>query len=133
MAVDARPIARPATDADVIEIARICKEGWRNTYRDRHPRQYIEQVIAESHSELFVLYADPTRRRRGGGTEVLRFLTDRQRRRGAREQWVSVEPENTLGLSFYCARGFTERGRRPAYRGDRESLRLAREIYPVRA
>jgi len=85
-------------------------------------------LISPEQGELFVLYADPARRRRGGGRQVLRFITDQQRQRGAREQWVSVDPENDLGLSFYRAHGFSERGRRPAYRGDGESLRLARRI-----
>jgi len=85
-------------------------------------------LIGPAEGELFVLYADPAKRRRGGGREVLRFITDQQRQRGAREQWVSVDPENDLGLSFYRAQGFSERGRRPAYRGQGESLRLARRI-----
>ena len=85
-------------------------------------------LIGPGESELFVLYADPARRRLGGGSAVLGFITDRQRQQGAHRQWVSVDPENDLGLSFYRAHGFTEHGRRPAYRGDGESLRLARTI-----
>jgi ribosomal protein S18 acetylase RimI-like enzyme len=85
-------------------------------------------LISPEEGEIFVLYADPASRRRGGGRAVLCFITDQQRQWGAREQWVSVDPANDLGLSFYRAQGFSERGRLPAYRGDGESLRLARRI-----
>jgi ribosomal protein S18 acetylase RimI-like enzyme len=85
-------------------------------------------MIEPNAGELFVLYAHPRQRRRGGGTAVLEFITRQQRARGAVEQWVSVEPDNELGLAFYRAQGFVERGRRPAYRGDGESLRLCRPI-----
>jgi ribosomal protein S18 acetylase RimI-like enzyme len=85
-------------------------------------------MIEPNAGELFVLYADPRQRRRGGGTAVLEFITRQQRERGAVEQWVSVEPDNELGLAFYRARGFVERGRRPAHRGDGESVRLSRPI-----
>jgi ribosomal protein S18 acetylase RimI-like enzyme len=85
-------------------------------------------MIEPTAGEVFVLYADPRERRRGGGTAVLEFITSQQREHGAAEQWVSVEPENELGLAFYRAQGFVERGRRPAYRGDGESLRLCRRI-----
>jgi ribosomal protein S18 acetylase RimI-like enzyme len=59
---------------------------------------------------------------------VLDYITDQQRKLGATEQWVSVAPANELGLAFYEAQGFLEAGRRPAYRGDGESLRLYRAI-----
>jgi ribosomal protein S18 acetylase RimI-like enzyme len=85
-------------------------------------------LIEPTVGELFVLYADPAERRRGGGTAVLDLITDAHRTLGATEQWVSVEPENHLGQAFYRAQGFDERGRRPAYRGEGESLRLRRTI-----
>jgi GNAT superfamily N-acetyltransferase len=44
--------------------------------------------------EVFVLYLDPTRRGEGIGTLILDAITEQQRAQGAREQWVSVEPEN---------------------------------------
>lgn len=164
-----QPLARLATTQDVREIVRICSEGWRDTYCELKPTQYIEQTIAEFYTperiageigaagdswdgyvvaeldgqllvaggggmiepiagEVFVLYADPRQRRRGGGTAVLQFITAQQKEHGATEQWVSVEPNNNLGLAFYRARGFLDRGRRPAYRGDGESLRLCRAV-----
>ncbi len=61
--------------------------------------------------EIFVLYLDPTRRGEGIGTLILDAITEQQRARGVlREQWVSVEPENTKGLPFYIARGSNTRG-----------------------
>jgi ribosomal protein S18 acetylase RimI-like enzyme len=85
--------------------------------------------------EIFVLYLDPTRRGEGIGTRLLDAITDQQRAQGAREQWVSVEPENTKGLPFYYARGFEVRGRRPEWgtapEGGRISLRLMRRLGPT--
>lgn len=85
-------------------------------------------LIESTVGELFVLYADPRHRRHGGGTAALQSVTEQQQELGATEQWVSVEPENEMGRSFYAARGFVERERRPAYRGGGESLRLSRPI-----
>jgi ribosomal protein S18 acetylase RimI-like enzyme len=82
--------------------------------------------------EIFVLYLDPARRGEGIGTLLLDAITDQQRAQGAREQWVSVEPENTKGLPFYYARGFEVRGKRPEWgtapEEGRVSLRLMRRL-----
>jgi ribosomal protein S18 acetylase RimI-like enzyme len=82
--------------------------------------------------EIFVLYLDPTRRGEGIGTLLLDAITDQQRAQGAREQWVSVEPENTRGLPFYYARGFEVHGKRPEWgtapEEGRVSLRLMRRL-----
>jgi ribosomal protein S18 acetylase RimI-like enzyme len=84
--------------------------------------------------EIFVLYLDPTRRGEGIGTLILDAITEQQQVRGAREQWVSVEPENKKGLPFYYARGFEERGQRPEWDTAPEeghvSLRLMRRLEP---
>jgi ribosomal protein S18 acetylase RimI-like enzyme len=83
--------------------------------------------------EIFVLYLDPGRRGEGIGSLLLDAITDKQRE-GAREQWVSVEPENTKGLPFYYARGFEVRGKRPEWgtapEEGRVSLRLMRRLEP---
>jgi ribosomal protein S18 acetylase RimI-like enzyme len=78
--------------------------------------------------EIFVLYADPVRRGEGAGTAILAAITEEQREQGAQEQWVSVEPENEIGLGFYRARGFEPAGTRPAYRREGVSLRLRRTL-----
>jgi ribosomal protein S18 acetylase RimI-like enzyme len=82
--------------------------------------------------EIFVLYLDPTRRGEGIGTRLLDAITDQQREQGAREQWVSVEPENEKGLPFYRARGFELRGERPEWgtapEDGRVALRLMRRL-----
>jgi ribosomal protein S18 acetylase RimI-like enzyme len=84
--------------------------------------------------EIFVLYLDPTRRGEGIGTLILDAITEQQRAQGAREQWVSVEPENTRGLPFYYTRGFQVRGKRPEWgtvpEEGRVSLRLMRRLGP---
>jgi GNAT superfamily N-acetyltransferase len=82
--------------------------------------------------EVFVLYLDPTRRGEGIGTLLLEAITTQQRSQGAREQWVSVEPDNAKGLPFYYARGFELRGERPQWGTSPEeglvSLRLVRRL-----
>jgi GNAT superfamily N-acetyltransferase len=89
-------------------------------------------LTAAGVGELFVLYADPARRGEGVGTALLRAITERQRRQGAREQWVSVEPGNEKGLPFYRVHGFVQRGARPTYGSapeeGRMSLRLWRQL-----
>jgi GNAT superfamily N-acetyltransferase len=68
--------------------------------------------------EVFVLYADPARRREGAGTALLEAITEQQRSQGATEQWVAVAEGNEKGIPFYEARGFRRRGKRPAYGED---------------
>ena len=89
-------------------------------------------MTAPGVGEVFVLYLDPVRRGEGIGTLLLEAITAQQRSRGAREQWVSVEPRNTKGLPFYAARGFELRGERPACGCEpderRVSLRLSRRL-----
>jgi ribosomal protein S18 acetylase RimI-like enzyme len=91
-------------------------------------------MIQPGVGEIFVLYLDPTRRGEGIGTLLLEAITEQQRSQGAREQWVSVEPENTKGLPFYYARGFELRGERPEWGTSpdegRVSLRLMRRLEP---
>jgi ribosomal protein S18 acetylase RimI-like enzyme len=91
-------------------------------------------MIEPGVGEIFVLYLDPTRRGEGIGTLILNAITEQQRAQGAREQWVSVEPENTKGLPFYYARGFEVRGQRPEWGTAPEegqvSLRLMRRLQP---
>lgn len=53
-----------------------------------------------------MLYADPDRRGQGFGTVVLGLLTCEQVSAGAREQCVSVQKGNVLGIPFYEACGF---------------------------
>ncbi|HEY7603841.1 MAG TPA: GNAT family N-acetyltransferase [Gaiellaceae bacterium] len=70
--------------------------------------------------EIFVLYADPSRRGEGAGTAVLDAITRRQLEQGATEQWVAVVEGNDKGIPFYEARGFRPRGTRAAH-GEDES------------
>ena len=90
-------------------------------------------MIEPGVGEIFVLYLDPTRRREGIGSLLLDAITEQQRADGAREQWVSVEPDNVKGLPFYEARGFVARGECPALGSAPEegriSLRLMRRLH----
>jgi ribosomal protein S18 acetylase RimI-like enzyme len=173
-------VARRAEPGDAEGIARVCSEGWRDTYRGIYEPEEIEAVVAGFYNveritaeiaspqgwdgwivadedgtvvgaggggmtgpavgEIFVLYLDPGRRGEGIGTLLLDAITEQHRARGAREQWVSVEPENAKGLPFYLARGFEVRGERPAFAAATEdarvSLRLRRPLderrHPIR-
>ena len=159
-----RIIIRRAEPDDADGIARVCAEGWRDTYSGIYAPEHIESVIAEYYApqritaeiiapegwdgwnvaledrrvvgaggggmidagvgEIFVLYVDP--KRRGEGISlVLDAITEQQRVHGAREQWVSVEPENAKGLPFYFARGFGLRGKRPAWGSKPEEGRVS--------
>ena len=77
--------------------------------------------------QVYVLYLRMDLRGRGLGTALLDFVTDQQRRAGAREQWVSVTEGNDLGIPFYRARGFVEQDRVPFVDGA-WSLRMARPL-----
>jgi GNAT superfamily N-acetyltransferase len=88
-------------------------------------------MTAPTIGEIFVLYADPERLGQGAGTAILAAITDEQRVRDAREQWVSVVEGNEIGLAFYRARGFVERGRQGPWSPDapqRESIRMWRSL-----
>ncbi|QQK79296.1 GNAT family N-acetyltransferase [Salicibibacter cibi] len=82
--------------------------------------------------ELFVLYLDPNRRNEGIGTKILDAVTAQQKEFGAREQWVSVEKDNDMGIPFYEARGFSFKFERESYGNlegeDYISLRYHRSI-----
>jgi GNAT superfamily N-acetyltransferase len=174
MAQVGKVIIRRAVPGDASGIARVCAEGWRDTYQDIYAPEEIEKVIADYYtperitaeiiapegwdgwivaverakvigaggggmtdqgiSEIFVLYLDPSRRGEGIGSLLLDAITEQQRAQGAREQWVSVEPENKKGLPFYLARGFRVLGNRPAWgtrpEERRISLRLMRRLTP---
>jgi len=172
MAQVGKVIIRRAVPGDASGIARVCAEGWRDTYQDIYAPEEIETVISDYYTperitaeiiapegwdgwivavesgkvigaggggmtdrgvgEIFVLYLDPTRRGEGLGSLLLDAITEQQRAQGAREQWVSVEPENEKGLPFYLARGFRVLGNRPAWgtrpEERRISLRLMRRL-----
>ncbi|MBS4209492.1 GNAT family N-acetyltransferase [Bacillus sp. FJAT-50079] len=63
-------------------------------------------MISKDHGELFVLYTDPERRKKGIGTMILDTVTDELIKYGAKEQWVNVTKGNQKGIPFYEAKGF---------------------------
>jgi ribosomal protein S18 acetylase RimI-like enzyme len=78
-------------------------------------------------AEVFVLYVLPSRRGEGIGTRLLDHLSDIQRTKGVKKQWVSVTMGNMKGIPFYEARGFRLVGDREAhYNPDGEALRSLR-------
>ncbi len=89
-------------------------------------------MVDNDTSEVYVLYLDPKRRREGIGTQLLNHLTDIQRNKGAKEQWVSVLKGNGKGIPFYEAKGFHFMHEKRAYGNvegeDYISLRYRRDI-----
>jgi ribosomal protein S18 acetylase RimI-like enzyme len=76
--------------------------------------------------EVFVLYVDRSRRRKGAGRALLDAITEQQLVLGAREQWVSVEKGNVKAIPFYETQGFELVGERPAFEMTGTSLRYRR-------
>lgn len=70
-------------------------------------------IRADGNGHLYVLYLQMDLRGAGIGTALLDFVTAQHRDLGAGEQWVSVLEGNHLGIPFYRAKGFVERGREP--------------------
>jgi ribosomal protein S18 acetylase RimI-like enzyme len=63
-------------------------------------------LTREGMAEVFVLYADPDRRRQGAGRALLMALSASHVALGATEQRLSVIKGNDLGIPFYLAQGF---------------------------
>lgn len=89
-------------------------------------------MIDKDKSEVFVLYLDPDRRREGIGTKLLDFLTNIQREKGSKEQWVSVQKGNMKGIPFYEKKGFNKVTEKLAYSNTEDenyiSLRYSRNM-----
>jgi hypothetical protein len=99
--------------------------GSRGREGDRCRRRWLDRAGASARS------SSSTSTRRGAGRGSARIFSTRSPSssgRGAREQWVSVEPDNRKGLPFYYARGFEVRGHL-AEEGH-VSLRLMRRLEP---
>ncbi|MDY0406447.1 GNAT family N-acetyltransferase [Virgibacillus sp. 179-BFC.A HS] len=60
-------------------------------------------------SEIFVFYVDDVYRYKGIGTELLDAFTKEHIKKGATEQYVSVQEGNELGIPFYKSRGFQQK------------------------
>lgn len=87
-------------------------------------------MIDEKMGEVFVLYVDPSQKRKGIGSSLLESITKQQRNQGAIEQWVSIVPENRIARAFYEKHGFELAGERDSYGEFTEhtSFRLKRQI-----
>lgn len=65
--------------------------------------------------ELFTLYVDPARQRRGAGRALVAHALAQAREAGASRLLVAVMPGNDAAVAFYRACGFTPAGERPIY------------------
>ncbi len=66
-------------------------------------------LVTENTGMLFVIYLDLTVRRRGVGTKLVTFVTERQKDLGATKQLVRVLKSNSQAISFYQSLGFVYR------------------------
>lgn len=90
-------------------------------------------MTAEGIGEVFVLYLDPNRKNEGIGTKILHAITNQQKESyGAKEQWVSVQRGNTMGIPFYEAKGFVLQNEQKGWynngRDEYITLRYRRDI-----
>ncbi|QQK78209.1 GNAT family N-acetyltransferase [Salicibibacter cibarius] len=86
-------------------------------------------MTGDTTGELFVLYLDPDRRNEGIGTKILDAVTIQQKEFGAIEQWVSVEKDNDMGITFYEARGFSYQYERESYGNEGEEDYISLRYY----
>lgn len=86
----------------------------------------------ETVAEIYVLYLDPERKYQGIGTKLLEAITQDQKARGARTQWVAVAKGNGMAIPFYESRGFVFQYEEAAYEmpeGENyKSLRYERHV-----
>ncbi|SIS45744.1 GNAT family N-acetyltransferase [Salimicrobium flavidum] len=95
------------------------QQGWDGYYVAVENDEVVGAIgggmTGKTSSEVYVLYLDPSRRGEGIGSKLLEELTSVQQRKGASEQWVSVQKGNYKGIPFYEARGFEYVEERPTY------------------
>ncbi|WP_156857444.1 GNAT family N-acetyltransferase [Oceanobacillus sp. AG] len=72
-------------------------------------------MTGPSVSEIYVFYVDENYRYQGIGARLLEAFTMEHVEKGAREQYVSVEEGNKLGIPFYKARGFRQLDQKGRY------------------
>jgi hypothetical protein len=75
MARVGKMIIRRAVPDDASGIARVCAEGWRNTYHDIYATEEIEEVIADYYTPERI--TEKSSRLRGGMDGSLRLKAPR--------------------------------------------------------
>ena len=88
-------------------------------------------MTRKKRAEVYVFYIDKEYRYHGTGKALLHKLTEYHQRKGAEEQWASVQADNDLGLPFYKARGFIQQSVKETKSAAGEvqvSLRMKRDI-----
>ncbi|GAA0459593.1 GNAT family N-acetyltransferase [Alkalibacillus silvisoli] len=76
----------------------------------------IGGVMTEpSASEIYVFYIDENYRFKGIGKKLLDAFTKDHIRKGATDQYVSVQDGNSLGIPFYKLRGFQQKAENERY------------------
>ncbi|MEM7126382.1 MAG: N-acetyltransferase [Chloroflexota bacterium] len=144
---------RPIEDVERTIERNYTVDALRKTFEDEHWNGYYIAVQdcglvlgaggaafqPPESSQLYVIYVHPEHRYKGIGRRLLASITEEVMAQGAKEMWVSVEPQNMKGIPFYEARGFALKETRGAYAGTDENgkpifdeahqmLRFCREI-----
>lgn len=90
-------------------------------------------IEAEGVGSVYVLYLDPTEKRKGYGSQLLNHFTLIQKQtEGISTQTVSVAEHNQMGLPFYYKMGFVvkmkQKSRSSLESEDYQTLILTREV-----
>lgn len=88
-------------------------------------------IVSKKVGQIFVFYVDQRYRYRGVGKQLLKQLTDKQKKKGVIIQRVSVQKDNEFGIPFYKSNGFEVVGERSADTGTNEvqvSLKMERSL-----
>ena len=94
---------------------------------DLHAAGMME--YAETAAHLVLLGVHPGLRRRGLGTQVLRWLEECALTAGLSRVGVEARADNPGAVDFYLAQGYGLRGRVPGYyRGVLEAVRLEKRL-----
>lgn len=93
-------------EKEVQDISQLWNGYYVATHHDKVIGAGGGGVSDEETAELYVLYLDPSWKRKGIGTKLLQAITKDQIERGATTQWVTVTKGNQMGIPFYEAVGF---------------------------
>jgi ribosomal-protein-alanine N-acetyltransferase len=133
-ALAAVSFAEPWSAKEVCEeLAHPDAEGW-VLWRDRIPPRLLgyalgRRVLDELH--LMHVAVDPSRRRHGAGSALLRCALDRARETGVNSVLLEVRASNSAARAFYLRHGFVAVGRRPRYyAGGEDAVLMSRWLRP---
>jgi ribosomal-protein-alanine N-acetyltransferase len=98
-----------------------------NVFGLLHPSGGLILVrIAADEAEILTLAVNPTARRGGIGSALLREATIQAAAMGARAVFLEVSVANIAGKRLYASAGFVQAGKRPRYYSDQSDALVLR-------